>query len=106
MFSQYFSDAGFEVLGIEGVVPFGEAGKISSHLLYALIKKQYLKHRNAQGIYILGSGWRILDVIQLLEQDLQIPVVHPIPARAWAIQKRLIVRQPLKGYGRLLEELP
>jgi hypothetical protein len=33
-------------------------------------------------------------------------VVHPVTARAWEIQKRLRVRKPVKGYGRLLETLP
>lgn len=106
MFARYFRDAGFDVLGIEEVVPFAEAGNVSPKMLYSLIKKQYLKHRDAQGIYMLGSGWSVLDVINLLERDLQIPVVHPVPARIWAIQKRLLVREPRQGYGRLLEELP
>jgi maleate cis-trans isomerase len=106
-FVRYFSEAGFEVLGMEGMsVPFAEVGRLSYKEVYAFTKKLYIKHQNAQGIYMLGSGWRVLDVIQILEQDLQVPVVHPIPARVWAIQKRLYVRQPVKGYGRLLEEIP
>jgi len=106
-FVRYFSEAGFEVLGMEGMsVPFAEVGRLSYKEVYAFTKKLYIKHQNAQGIYMLGSGWRVLDVIQILEQDLQVPVVHPIPARVWAIQKRLYVRQPVKGYGRLLEEMP
>ena len=59
-----------------------------------------------QGGGMLGTGWRCLDIIHLLEEDLQVPVVHPVPARVWAVQKRLHVRQPVKGYGRLLEQMP
>jgi hypothetical protein len=33
-------------------------------------------------------------------------VVHPVPARIWEMQKRLHVREPRSGYGRLLETLP
>jgi maleate cis-trans isomerase len=55
---------------------------------------------------MLGSGWRTLGIIQMLEQDLQVPVVHPVPARVWEIQKRLHVRQPVKGYGYLLDAFP
>ena len=54
---------------------------------------------------MLGSGWRTLDIIATLEQDLGVPVVHPVTARAWEIQKRLRVRKPVKGYGRLLRDL-
>jgi len=106
-YASYFTEAGFEVLGMEGIsVPFAEVGRLTYKEVYAFTKKLYLKYQNVQGIYMLGSGWRVLDVIQILEQDLQVPVVHPIPARIWAIQKRLYVRQPVKGYGRLLEEMP
>jgi maleate cis-trans isomerase len=47
-----------------------------------------------------------LDIIQTLERDLQTPVVHPVAARVWEIQKRLHVREPRLGYGYLLDALP
>jgi maleate cis-trans isomerase len=55
---------------------------------------------------MLGSGWRVLDILELLEQDLEMPVLHAIPARVWAIQHHFGVRQRTPGYGRLLAELP
>ncbi len=106
-YSRYFSEAGFEMLGMEGIsVPFSDVGRLSSQEVYAFVKEQYLKHPEADGIYMLGTGWRVLDIVKVLEQDLQIPVVHPVPARVWAVQKRLHVRQPVQGYGRLLAEMP
>jgi maleate isomerase len=106
MFSRYFQEAGFEVMAMEGIpVAFEDVGRLSSQEVYAHTKKAFLKHPDADAIYMLGSGWRTLDIIRLLEQDLQVPVVHPVPARVWAIQKRLHVRQPVKGHGRLLEEM-
>lgn len=105
-FSRYFVEAGFEVLGMEGIsVAFEDVGKLSSQEVYAHTRRAFLKHPGADAVYMLGSGWRTLDIIHLLEEDLQVPVVHPVPARVWAIQKRLHVRQPVKGYGRLLEEM-
>jgi maleate isomerase len=106
-FSRYFAEAGFDVDAMEGIpVPFEEVGKLSSQEVYAHTKKVFLKYPKAEGIYMLGSGWRTMDIISLLEQDLQVPVVHPVPTRVWAIQKRLRVKQPVMGYGRLLEEMP
>jgi len=106
MFSRYFQGAGFEVMAMEGIpVAFEDVGRLSSQEVYAHTKKAFLRHPGADAIYMLGSGWRTLDIIRLLEQDLQVPVVHPVPARVWAIQKRLHVRQPVKGHGRLLEEM-
>lgn len=106
MFSRYFQEAGFEVMAMEGIpVAFEDVGRLSSEEVYAHTKKAFLNHPGAEAIYMLGSGWRTLDIIGLLEQDLQAPVVHPVPARVWAVQKRLHVRQPVPGYGRLLAEM-
>src|SRR6202163_2627385 len=107
VFSKYFVDAGFDVLAMEGIsVPFDQIGQLSSHEVYAHVKRAFLKHReSAQAIYLLGSGWRVLPVIDLLEQDLGVPVIHPVPARCWEIQHRLSIRQPVAGFRRLLAEM-
>ena len=107
LFTRYFTDAGFEVLAMEGMdTSPAEADNLSPQEIYAHLKRSFLKHSTAQGIYLLGSGaWRVVDVTPV-EDDLEIPVVHPVAARVWYVQKRLRVRQPLKGAGRLLEELP
>lgn len=107
VFVKYFEDAGFEVLAMEGIdVPFAEVGRLSSHEVYAHARKAFLAHPDADCLYMLGSGWRVLDIVQLLEQDLQVPVVHAVTARLWAIQRFLHVHQPRSGYGRLLADLP
>ncbi len=106
-YARYFTEAGFEVLGMEGIsAPFAEVGRLSPEEIYAFTKAHFLKHRDVQGIYLLGSGWRVLEITRVLEEDLQVPVIHGVNARAWAIQKRLHVRQPVRGFGRLLEEMP
>jgi maleate cis-trans isomerase len=107
IFARYFEDAGFTVLAMEGMdVPFADVGRLASTEVYAHTRKAFLKHPDADGIYMLGSGWRCLDILEPLEQDLEIPVVHPVPARVWALQRQLHVRQPVLGYGRLLETMP
>lgn len=106
LFAGYFEQAGFDVLTMGGIdVPFDKIGELSSEEVYAHIKKLTLKHKRADAIYMLGSGWRVLPVIDLLEQDLGIPVVHPVPARVWEIQKRLSIHQPVDGFGHLLAEM-
>ncbi|MPZ15653.1 MAG: hypothetical protein GEU73_14730 [Chloroflexi bacterium] len=106
-FARYFVDAGFDVRAMEGIdVPFTEVARLSSREIYASAKRAYLQHPDVDGIYLLGSGWRVLDMVQTLEEDLDVPVVHPVAARVWAVQRKLHVRQSVLGYGRLLEELP
>ena len=107
IFATYFRDAGFTVRGMEGIdVPFDKVQELSSQQVYAHIKRNFLKCKGADAIYMLGSGWRTLDIIATLEQDLQVPVVHPVTARVWEIQKRLSVREPRQGFGHLLAALP
>jgi maleate isomerase len=107
VFAKYFTDAGFTVRGMAGIdVPFDKVQELAGEQVYAHIKRNFLTHKGADAIYMLGSGWRTLPIIKNLEQDLQVPVVHPITARVWEIQKRLHVRQPVTGYGYMLEAMP
>lgn len=107
LFAKYFEDAGFQVRSMSGIeTPFDKAQELSGEQVYAYIKKQFLAAKGADAIYMLGSGWRTLHIIDILEKDLQVPVVHPVPARVWEFQKRLHVFEPQEGYGALLETLP
>src|ERR1700704_1656825 len=107
IFAKYFRDAGFTVRGMEGIdLPVSKVQELSSHQVYAHIKRHFLRAKGADAIYMLGSGWRTLDIIETLEQDLPVPVVHPVTARVWKIQKRLHVREPRQGFGHLLAALP
>jgi maleate isomerase len=105
--TKYMQEAGFEIASMEPMdVPFDQVGQIAPHSVYAHIKKLFLANPGANGIYIQGGGWRTTEIVDLLEQDLGVPVVQPTAARVWEIQRRLHVRQPVKGYGKLLETLP
>jgi maleate cis-trans isomerase len=103
----YMRQSGFDVLSMEPIdVPFDQVAQISVETLYAHLKRLYRKHRSADGIYIQGGGWQTARVVELLEKDLGLPVVHATICNAWEIHKRLDVRQTTPGYGRLLAELP
>ena len=105
--SEALREAGIEVKAMEGIeVAFKDVGKLSGEEIYKHTKKAFLKHPDADAIYMLGSGWRLLKVVRLLEQDLQVPVIYNLATKLWDVQKRFHVREPVKGYGRLLEELP
>lgn len=103
----YMNEAGFQVASMEAIeVPFHLVGQISPQQVYAHIKRLFLENRGADGIYIQGGGWRTAGIIETLENDLQVPVVHATLCQSWDTQKRLNIRQPVEGYGRLLAELP
>jgi maleate isomerase len=106
-FAQYFTDAGFEVLSMTGMdVDFTKVQEVSSLQVYKFAKAAYMKHPEADAIYMLGTAWPSLDILQMLEDDTGVPVVHSVPAKSWEIQHRLRVRAPITGFGRLLSTLP
>ncbi len=106
-FARFLEDGGFKVAAMKGLdVPFSDAGKIPPEEIYSFAKKVFIESGGADGIYMLGAGWHNLPVIELLERDLQTKVVSSIPAQVWATQKRLRLRAPVQGYGRLLAEMP
>jgi maleate cis-trans isomerase len=106
-YAKYFRDSGIGVVAMEGItVSFQDISKLPPDTIYAFIKTKFTEHKGADAIYVLGSGLQVLGIIARLEQDLGVPVVQPIAARVWEIQRRLHIRQPIKGYGRLLETLP
>ena len=105
--ARYFTDAGFKVLGLERLPgQWEDIGQVSSHEIYRLTKRIFLANPGAKAIYVQGGKIRMLDVVETLERDLQVPVLHPGVATAWEIMLRLKVHAPKAGYGRLLAELP
>ena len=107
IFAEYLHESGFDVLAMDGIdVPFQKVQELPERRIYAHIKRSFRQHPGADAIYMLGSGWRTLNIIAKLERDLRVPVVHPVTARAWEILKRLRVRARIKGYGTLLERMP
>jgi len=107
-FAQYFVDSGFDVLDMAAMdVPFDQVHLASAREVYRFIRGVFLANPGADGIYMMGPAWlSTMDIIDLMERDFGVPVIHPIPAECWEIQKRLNVRQPTPGYGRLLAEMP
>jgi maleate cis-trans isomerase len=105
--ANYFSDAGFDVLAfVKAKGPENDRRMITWQEAYAQARDLFEANPAADGIYFISSGWRILEAVPALERDLGVPVDHPITARVWEIQRRLGLKEPLSGYGKLLEELP
>lgn len=106
-YAKYFEESGIGVAAMEGIsVSFQDISKVPPETIHSFIRDKFAAHRGAEAIYVLGSGLQVLGIITRLEQELGVPVVQPIAARSWEIQRRLHVRHPMKGYGRLLETLP
>ena len=104
---RYFTDAGFQVLALERLPGrWEDIGRLSSLEVYRLIRQVHKRYPSADGVYIQGGKIRMLDIVETLENDLRVPVLHPGVATAWEILLRLGVHAPRTGYGHLLSQLP
>ena len=107
-FRQYFSDAGFEVLAMDK--PLADADDVYDHTIddigTGIITSFRAVPGDAQVLYILGSDWRIFDIIERLEAALDVPVLHPVVVRCWYILTELGRTAPILGHGRLLATMP
>lgn len=58
----------------------------------------------ADGLFIACTQVRAIDVADRLERELRKPVVTANQASLWACLRALKVRDPVRGFGRLLEQ--
>jgi len=58
--------------------------------------------REAEAVFLSGTGMPTLPVLEALEQDLGKPVLSSASAMMWHALRSSGVRQPIPGYGRLL----
>jgi maleate isomerase len=107
-FANFFRQGGFEVAVMKGCIdtPFSDLGKIPAEEIYTKAKKIFIEAGGGDCLYLLGAGWDCLPAIEPLERDLGTTVLSNVPADVWATQKKLNIRAPVKGFGRLLEEMP
>lgn len=107
-FRQYFTDAGFEVLFMGK--PVAEEGDVYDLTTEEIRDRIIAAYRDipgdSQALYILGSGWRVLDVLEEIEAVLDVPVLHPVVVRCWYILTKLGRATPIKRHGRLLATMP
>lgn len=107
-FGEYYREAGFKVHDMVGMdVDFQAVPQLPREDVYAFVKGQFLTHPSAEAIYLLGPAWKAsMELIDVFEKELGVPVVHHVPAQSWEIQRRFGLRHPVQGYGRLVAELP
>lgn len=56
----------------------------------------------AQAVFLSGTGMPTISVLEMLETDLQKPVISSNAAMMWLALRACGVNQPIAGYGRLL----
>ena len=95
-YTKYFTDAGFTVLGMEGLdASFESIKSVTPDQIVAFIKASHAKYPGAEAVYVLGSEWRSADIVDRVEPSWA--RISPVIAQGWGIQKRLHQRWPVRG---------
>ena len=102
--TKYLSDAGFNVLAMNGIQSaFEHADRITPEQVYEFSLEALSVHKKCDGIYLFGGAWRVMPAILRLEKDLGIPVVGGIQASIWYIMRLLGCSVRVPNAGRLLD---
>ncbi len=107
VFQHYFEEAGLEVQAMTKPVPPPDSVyDYPADEILGLVSAAFKAHGDgAEALYLLGSDCPVFPIIDALETEIGVPVLHPVPMRCWYIQKKLGLNEPVRGYGRLLEEM-
>ena len=106
VYSKYFEDCGLSVVAMERMgAELNAVDDVPVERILPVIQKAFARN-GADAVYLLGVSLEAIPLIAPIERELGVPVVQAITARIWEIQKRLNVHEPIRGYGRLLEQLP
>ena len=106
LLKKFLEQVGFSVLNIQGlgIRVASEIAKVPAYEVYRFAKKVYLEAPEADGIFIPCPRWPTIGIIDKLEQDLKVPVVTSSAAMFWKAFDHLKIKEPISGYGRLLED--
>ncbi len=98
---RYLESVGIEVVSIKGlgIVKDTEVGKLTPEVAYELAKK--IDRPEAQAVFISCTNFRSLEVIDILEKDLEKPVVTSNQATMWNLLRLLGIHGSIKRYGEL-----
>lgn len=101
---EFLESQGYKVVDVKylGIKENIEIGKLTPQTAYRLARS--LDTSTADVVFISCTNFRTIEVISPLEKDLGLPVFSSNTATMWLTLKEMGIREPLRGYGKLLEE--
>ena len=106
-FADYFKQAGFEVVATR-CLDIGrnvEIAKLPQYASYRLARELFKLAPGVDAIHLTCPRWPTLLSLDLLEQDLGVPVTSSSQSVLFGTLRRLSIRDRITGYGSLLEKL-
>lgn len=101
---RYYSDLGYRVVSMKGlgIEVATNIGKNPPHSIYQLGRQAVTK--DTQVLFLSCTGIRSIEVVELLERDLGIPVFSSNIANLWACMRTHGIKDKLEGLGSLMKE--
>ena len=103
----------FEHYGIRTVADEGLEYKLADCMTRPSMETSYesamglaRRAQAAESLFVSCPQWPVVGNVARLEREMGKPVIAQIPAVLWGCLSQLGKREPVKGYGRLLEEWP
>ncbi|MFZ2005321.1 MAG: hypothetical protein WB697_12545 [Stellaceae bacterium] len=91
---------GFTVINHDNLKHAGNIYDTTAEQAYRLARAVDVPE--AQAVFLSGTGMPTVSVLDMLETDLQKPVISSNSAMMWLALRACGVNQPISGYGRLL----
>jgi maleate cis-trans isomerase len=106
LLTKFIAHYGFEVVHSAWLnVPFKEMQDVPPATIYRFAREAVAKARDADGIYMPCPQWPVWDVVDVIERDVNKPVVCNTNASFFAAFHKLEIQDPIAGFGRLLASL-
>jgi maleate isomerase len=112
MYKKYLEERGLTVKRMRGLPetasvkpPSSKYADISEGRIFRFSKSLHLEAEDADALLISGGGFRTLNIIEPLEEDLGVPVVSSNVALFWNLLKALRIGKRITDYGKLLSNL-
>ncbi len=100
---RYFTDAGYEIVSMKGlgIEVAANIGKNPPHVSYRIGKEVVTP--DTELLFLSCTGFRTMETVERLEQDLGIPVISSNGASLWAAMRAHGINEQLQGYGSLFQ---
>jgi len=85
-----------------GIINPREMADVEPGVIYKLAKGMISD--TTDGVFISCTGLGIINIIEILESDIQKPVITSNQATMWAALRKAGVGEKIQGFGRLLQE--
>jgi maleate isomerase len=102
---EYLTERGFQVLDVRGmgITDDSRIARVSPDEIYRFVKDADIPE--SDGIFISCGNFRSSSVIDVLERDLNKPVITSNQAMIWDMLRHLRIPEPISGYGELIQSL-